>query len=180
MEKRQRYSVKEAAPSLHNGNFPSWSATGEHSGGEAQCSYMFGGLGDLRREIYFCKSPLKAEESRGKKRQAKAKITISIHFTTLFFSHSTARKNSRSITEEKCCERKVRQKYCDDAATAAAKLKSKMAPSTVKINPLMESYDEGRAERGENPVFYGQRTKIRKTKEQEMISALLEVAQNGI
>lgn len=77
MDKRQRYSVKEAAPSLNN---LSRSVGGERSGGEPQCSFMFGGLGDLRRETYLCKSPLKVAESGKKKRQAKANIKISIHF----------------------------------------------------------------------------------------------------
>lgn len=64
-------------------------------------------------------------------------------------------------------------------------MKLQTATGAVKINPLMASSssccDEEKAEGiHENPVFYGQITKIRKTKEREMISALLEVAENGI
>ena len=75
-----------------------------------------------------------------------------------------------------------RRNYCDTATVAA-----KFQMNAVKINPLMayssQDIDDGahavpssELSRRENPVFYGQRTKIRKTKEQEMISALLEVA----
>lgn len=58
------------------------------------------------------------------------------------------------------------------------------SPAVVKTNPLL-SREERLMERssGENvpedPVFYGQRTKIRRTKEQEMISAILELAEYG-
>lgn len=61
------------------------------------------------------------------------------------------------------------------------------ASTAVKTNPLLTqtSREKPLAERcngenmPENPVFYGQRTKIRRTKEQEMISAILELAEYG-
>ena len=58
-----------------------------------------------------------------------------------------------------------------------------MAGAAVKTNPLLvqvqrESWGEGGAV--EMSAFYGQRRNIRKTKEQEMISAIMELAYHGI
>lgn len=59
------------------------------------------------------------------------------------------------------------------------------SPAAVKTNPLL-SQEERLVVNGssgenvpEDPVFYGQRKKIRRTKEQEMISAILELAEYG-
>ena len=59
----------------------------------------------------------------------------------------------------------------------------------IKINPLLarSSRDDGTPEapqlsgeeEEEVPVFYGQRTKIRRTKDQEMMTAILEVTGSG-
>ena len=71
MAKRQKYSVKEADALPRPRNYPS--SIADHGGsGEPQCSYMYGGLADLRREGYSCKSPLKMtlkKESAKKERQ---------------------------------------------------------------------------------------------------------------
>ena len=58
-----------------------------------------------------------------------------------------------------------------------------MAGAAVKTNPLLVqvhggSWGEGGAV--EMSAFYGQRRNIRKTKEQEMISAIMELAHPGI
>lgn len=67
----------------------------------------------------------------------------------------------------------------------AGELLTPLRSPAVKTNPLL-SREELPVERSsigengpENAVFYGQRTKIRRTKEQEMITAILELAEYG-
>lgn len=51
---------------------------------------------------------------------------------------------------------------------------------TVKTNPLFHPPTADQSHMAEEkPLFYGQRRNIRKTKEQEMITAILELAKHG-
>ena len=108
------------------------------------------------------------------------------------FNHSITilyhRQSTRSSDEYKhsavpAVESGKPRRHCNAATAAASVFQMTSQTTAVKINPLCESgsHDNARADVGDvNPVFYGQRTKIRKTKEQEMISAILEVTTNGI
>ena len=139
MDKRQKYSIKEKVSS-------SSAPSGKLNHNEPQCSYMYGGLADLRRQTYLLKSPLKDNNT------------------------AAPRQNRREAP----------QLYCN-AATAAAKLHAAAAgPSStgcdaVKINPLLNRSDGG----GSEALFHGQTSKIRRTKEREMMSAIMEVASHG-
>lgn len=112
---------------------------------EPQCSYMYGGLGDLRRQPYLLKSPLKEK--------------------TVASSHNRP---------ESAAPKTVPQWYCD-AATFAAKLHAASPSGAVKVNPLLA----GSRESGGEAAFHGQMSKIRRTKEREMVTAIMEVASHG-
>ena len=193
LEKRQRYSIKSTIPSRHPGNRSSSIAKPDSGGykaasGEPQCSYMYGGLGDLRRETYLCKSPLQVKDNAR---------YIYTHFSSLCCCILSLyhRKNVRARSaagESKhfavpAVESSESKSYCNAATAAASVFKMTTLATGVKINPLCESSSHGNTlvdcadVQGNitNPVFYGQRTKIRKTKEQEMISAILEATSNG-
>ena len=146
MDKRQKYSVKGKVSS-------SSAPSGNLSAIEPQCSYMFGGLGDLRRQVYLLKSPLKEN-----------------------IPAATSCQNRRESAEPK----PVPQKYCN-AATVAANVRAESASSTgcgaVKINPLlMHCSEDGGSGGVADAVFHGQMSKIRRTKEREMMCAMMEVA----
>ena len=74
---------------------------------------------------------------------------------------------------------------CCDAEAAAVEFSPAAA---IKVNPLLarsgrdvdgDGTPEDRPSDEEIPVFYGQRTKIRRTKEQEMKTAILELTEKG-
>ena len=139
MDKRQKYSIKEKLPSS---SVPSAARRGHV---EPQCSYMYGGLGDLRRQPYLLKSPLKEK-------------TVA----------------SRHNRPESTAPKTAPQWYCD-AATFAAKLHAASPSGAVKVNPLLA----GSRESGGEAAFHGQMSKIRRTKEREMMTAIMEVASHG-
>ena len=162
MEKRQRYCVKERLPRnlvASSSSYCGRNSTGR-GGREPQCSYMFGGLGDLRRQPYLLRSPLR-ENAAGNK--------------TIAYSHQTA-----PVASAKRHSQKTR--YCD-AATAAAKFRRSTAaaepPSrAVKVNPLFLSTSP--ASGRESASLSEQMVeKLRRTKDREMMTAITEVASHG-
>ena len=149
MDKRQSYSIKEAAPLPEPRKLRSRKSVQV----EPQCSYMFGGLGDLRRQPYIIRSPL---------RERDAKTNTESHEPTPKRAADPAKTDAANA------------KYCD-AATVAEKFRA--APSVaVKVNPLLLSTS---GEGGKGPLLCGQTEKIRRTKEREMLSAIMEVANHG-
>lgn len=129
--------------------------------------------------------PAKSGGEWKKEKVSKSDLLIINSSKNIIVNSHLSEDTDKTSKQECQVDPKPPKQYCD-AATAAAKLKFQMA-GAVKINPLVagssrtscgEKLVDG-LHTEENPVFYGQRTKIRKTKEQEMISALLEVAEKG-
>ena len=151
MDKRQKYSMKEkvAPSSALRGEFP---ASPSRCGGaaEPQCSYMYGGLGDLRRQPYLLRSPLRENKTGPHQEDPQAN------------------------------PEKIPQRFCD-SATAAARFRAKRSPdAAVKINPLLARPSSGADVRDATiALFHGQLSKIRRTKEREMMSVITEVANHG-
>ena len=151
MDKRQSYSIKEAASLPEPRKLRSRKSVQV----EPECSYMFGGLGDLRRQPYIIRSPLRERDA-----------------ITNTESHEPTPKRAAPAKTDA-----ANAKYCD-AATVAEKFRAapSVADGAVKVNPLLLSTS---GEGGKGPLLCGQTEKIRRTKEREMLSAIMEVANHG-
>ena len=148
MDKRQSYSIKEAALLPEPRKLRSRKSVQV----EPECSYMYGGLGDLRRQPYIIRSPL---------RERDAKTNTESHEPTPKRAADPAKTDAANA------------KYCDAATVRAA---PSVADGAVKVNPLLLSTS---GEGGKGPQLCGQTEKIRRTKEREMLSAIMEVANHG-